>query len=97
MIKFKLFSHSLKNKIHTEIVLPFSIQLNHYNKVMGHYEYMIVLSIKFLWFELGCSLRKFEKNKPYYMDVTNLNYNNNYESPEDAQPTSVPEKTIYDV
>jgi hypothetical protein len=31
------------------------------------------------------------------MDVTNLNYNNNYESPEDAQPTSVPEKTIYDV
>jgi hypothetical protein len=97
MIKFKLFSHSLKSKNHTEIVFPISIQLNHYGKVYAHHEYLYVLSIKLFLFEFGFSVRKMHSNYVNYFDVNNLDYNNNYESPQASQPTSVPEKTIYDV
>ena len=97
MIKFKLFSHSLKTKNHTEIVFPFSVQLNHYGKVSGHHEYLYVLSVKLFLWEFGFSLRKMASSKNDYFEISNLNYENNYESPEASQPTSVPEKTIYDV
>lgn len=96
--KLNLFAHSLYGPTHSELVLPFSLQFNTYAKVQHKYDWMTVLSVKFLFWELGLSITKLEKvkinkNKLHTVNGEEINYT---EEPYMGQVTSVPEKQIYD-
>lgn len=78
----------------TEIILIPSLQFNFYNGIINQQNPLYVISIKFLIWEVGMVINK---NKPITTHKMDSNINEYYDGPNNEQPTSVPEKTIYDV
>ena len=94
--RFNLFAQSLYGPTHSELVLPFSIQLNNYSKVQNKHDWMSVFSIKFLIWEFGFAITKLPKIKTKKIHSTNFDCVNYSEEPHSNQLTSVPEKQIGD-
>jgi len=57
-IQLNPFAHALLSEPHKEIVLLPSPQLHYYDKVMGKHDWTIVLSIKFIIWEVGLTMVK---------------------------------------
>ena len=94
--KFNLFAHSLYGPTHSELVIPFSLQLNSYSKVQHKYEWMVVFSIKSLFWEFGFAVTKLDTIKMKKFHNVNGDEINYSEEPCTGQITSVPEKQIGD-
>lgn len=75
-IQLNPFSQALLSESHKEIVLLPSPQLHYYDKVMGKHDWTVVLSIKFIIWEVGLSIVKpteminVTKYKKYNEEVT---------------------------
>lgn len=96
--KIDLFIHELFADTHKEIVFLPSIQYNRYGEVHSRYEWMKVMSIKFLIWEFGVSFTKIKKQKKSgIVDSYNVEETNYIEYPNFEQTTSVPEKQIDDL
>lgn len=57
-IQLNPFSQVLLSASHKEFVLLPSPQLHYYDKVMGKHDWTIVLSVKFIIWEVGLSIVK---------------------------------------
>ena len=97
--KTNFFVQTLITENHREFVLTPSIQYNFYDKITDEYNWMSVLSIKFLFWEVGVVFRDEieEKQKTKFHHGIGNGINFLADEPNEKQTTSVPEKTIYDV
>lgn len=94
--RLNLFAQKLFGPTHSEVVVPLSFQINKYSKVQHKYEWMIVFSIKILFWEIGFAVTKLDivKMKKFHnVNGEDINYS---EEPYMEQITSVPEKQIGD-
>ena len=94
--RFNLFAQKLFGPTHSEVVIPFSVQINRYSKVQHKYEWMGVFSIKFIFWEFGFAITKLETIKNKKVEFYNEESVNYSEEPFINQTTSVPEKQIGD-
>jgi len=95
--RFNLFAQQLYGPTHSEVVLLSSIQVNHYSKVQDKYEWMTVISVKILLWEIGFAITKMEQERrKKILTFKNEELINYSEEPYGGQVTSVPEKQIGD-
>ena len=57
-IKLNTFTHRLLSKSHKEFVLLPSPQIHYYDKVIGNNDWTLILSVKFIIWEMGLNIIK---------------------------------------